>query len=64
MASLVWQAWQGRCGAVCLARYGRPGWVWRVMVRFGVVRYGSRGMSGFCGVRFGKVWQHVGEWRG
>ena len=27
------------------------------MVRFGVVRYGSRGMSGFCGVRFGKVWQ-------
>ena len=37
----------------------------RVMVRFGVVRYGSRGMSGFCGVRFGKVWQvHVGEWRG
>ena len=27
------------------------------MVRFGVVRYGSRGMSGFCGARFGKVWQ-------
>ena len=30
------------CG---LARYGRPGWVWRVMVGFGEVRFGRTGAA-------------------
>ena len=52
---LVWQACRGMSGwgavGCGLARYGRPGWVWRVMVGFGEVRYGRRGV-----VRRVEVW--------